>query len=204
MLSAPSGAGKTSLTKRLLSICPEMRYSISYSTRPRRDHEINGVDYHFVSKESFMERVAAGQFVEWAEVHGNLYGTARLFLEQAVAGGHDCILDIDVQGAAQIRTEMKKDGVFVFVLPPSWAVLNERLRRRGSDSPAEIERRLDGARREVERYGEYDYVIINDDLDHATRILHAIITAERARAWRFERSPAREMFGAEAAAAGMP
>lgn len=184
VLSAPSGAGKTSLTKRLLSLCPGMRYSVSFTTRRRRAHELDGVDYHFVTEADFRRRVEAGDFVEWAEVHGNLYGTARKLLEEVLETGGECILDIDVQGAAQIRKTFGRDSVGVFVLPPSWSVLAERLRRRGSDADEVIQRRLEEARREVERSGEYDYVIVNEDLEQATRILHAILIAERAAAHR--------------------
>jgi guanylate kinase len=138
------------------------------------------VEYHFVSREEFQKRIRGGEFLEWAEVHGNLYGTSKIATERMRASGEDVLLDVDVQGAAQVR-KAEPEAVTLFVMPPSFAALEERLRGRNQDSPEEIRERLAGARREVERYRDYHYVLINDEVDETTELLKAIVLAERSR-----------------------
>ncbi len=193
VVSAPSGAGKTSLCQEVVRRIPGLAHSVSYTTRPSRAHEVGGRDYHFVDEATFQRMVTAGDFAEWASVHGHHYGTSRLLLETHFGAGQDVILDIDTQGAAQLRRTYP-DGVFVFLLPPSWEVLEERLRSRQSDAPDEIERRLRRAREEMKRYGDYTYVIINDVLERAVTDLSAIIVAERHRSFRLN-SRVRDQLG---------
>jgi guanylate kinase len=180
VISAPSGSGKTTLVRKLLAAFPELRFSVSYTTRPPRGAERDGVEYHFVSREEFQKRIRGGEFLEWAEVHGNLYGTSKIATERMRASGEDVLLDVDVQGAAQVR-KAEPEAVTLFVMPPSFAALEERLRGRNQDSPEEIRERLAGARREVERYRDYHYVLINDQVDETTELLKAIVLAERSR-----------------------
>ncbi len=163
VVSAPSGAGKTSLCEWAVSAVPDLVHSVSHTTRAPRAHEIPGRDYHFVDEPTFRAMVERGEFAEWAEVHGNLYGTSRAVLEEYFAAGQDAILDIDTRGASILRASHPA-GVFVFIVPPSWAVLEQRLRQRHSDAEADIRRRLARAREEVRHYAEYQYVIVNDDL----------------------------------------
>ncbi len=193
VVSAPSGAGKTSLCKEVVRRVPGLAHSISYTTRAPRSHEVGGRDYHFVDEATFQRMVQSRDFAEWATVHGNLYGTSRHLLEADLAAGHDVVLDIDTQGAAQLR-QVYPEGVFVFVLPPSWEQLEDRLRARESDAPEEIARRLRRARDEMKYFKEYDYVIINDVLERAVGDLHAIIEAERCRGFRLD-SRVREELG---------
>jgi guanylate kinase len=170
ILSSPSGAGKTTLTRRLLSEMSDLRFSVSHTTRPPRAGEIDGRDYHFTNREAFMERATSGSFVEWAEVHGNLYGTARSEIERAMSEP-DCrglIFDIDYQGARQIRAKVP-DVVGVFVLPPSMAELERRLRGRASETEEVVRSRFAVARKEIEHYALFDYVIVNDELDRTLR-----------------------------------
>ena len=183
VVSAPSGAGKTSLCGEAVRRIPDLVHSISFTTRPPRSHEANGRDYYFVEEATFQRMVASGDFAEWARVHGHLYGTSKRVLEAYMAAGKDVILDVDVQGAAQLRQEYP-DGVFVFILPPSWDMLEERLRARRSDAPEEIERRLKKALEEIKCFNEYDYVIINDVLERVVGDLCAIIVGERCRTFR--------------------
>ena len=183
VVSAPSGAGKTSLCKEAVRRVPGLAHSVSYTTRAPRSHEVGGRDYHFVDEAAFQEMVKADGFAEWAIVHGHHYGTSRDLLEAQLAAGHDVILDVDTQGATQLR-QVYPEGVFVFVLPPSWEQLEQRLRNRRSDAPEEIERRLRKAREEMKYFGEYDYVIINDVLERAVGDLCVIIAAERCRSPR--------------------
>ena len=168
VLSAPSGAGKTSICSAVLEKLPDLRRSISYATRTMRAGEQDGVDYHFVSMEKFKQMVAAGEFVEWAEVHGNCYGTARKVIEEACSRGDDILLDIDVQGAAQLRAG-GLDGVYIFILPPNLAELRRRLVGRNSDSEEVISRRLNNAGGEIAEAGNFDYLVVNSDLDQAVR-----------------------------------
>lgn len=180
IVSAPSGAGKTSLVRALLAADPAVQLSISYTTRPMRPGEVDGRDYHFVSKETFEAMRARGDFLESAEVHGNLYGTSRGWIEQRMAAGDDILLEIDWQGALQVRRLMA-EAIGIFVLPPSIEALAQRLTGRATDSEAVIARRVSAARAEIGHVGEFDYVIINNDFEEATRDLTAIVRAVRLR-----------------------
>jgi guanylate kinase len=157
-----------------------MRFSVSYTTRPMRAAERDGTDYHFVTHDVFREKIAAGDFLEWAEVHGNLYGTSRAETERIRASGEDILLDVDVQGADQVR-KGEPDAVTIFVMPPSFAALEERLRGRRQDSSRVIEGRLEAAGREMRRYPEYHYVLINESVPETAALLKAIVVAERSR-----------------------
>jgi guanylate kinase len=185
VVSAPSGAGKTSLCEWVVTALPNLAHSVSFTTRPPRPEEQDGRDYHFVDEATFRAMAARGEFAEWAVVHGHLYGTSQALLERHFAAGQDVILDIDTQGAAILRRR-HPDGIFVFIVPPSWAMLEERLRRRRSDAEADIQRRLERAREEVAHYTEYQYVIVNDVFARAAEELKAIIVAERRRNARVE------------------
>lgn len=185
VVSAPSGAGKTSLCEWVVTAVPGLVHSVSHTTRAPRPHEADGRHYYFVDEPTFRAMAARGEFAEWAEVHGHLYGTSRAVLAAYFAAGQDAILDIDTRGAAILR-ESYPDGVFVFIVPPSWEILEGRLRRRDSDAEAEIQRRLARAREEVQLYAEYQYVIVNDDFTQAAEELKAIILAERRRSSRVE------------------
>jgi len=190
ILSAPSGAGKTSILNELLARQQELRPSVSYTTRPMRSGERDGTDYHFVSREQFDRMVAEGAFAEWAEVHGNRYGTARSTLQQASAEGCDILLDIDVQGAAQLRASGLA-GVFIFILPPTMAALRQRLSGRNTDSTEVIERRMLNAVSEIREAVNFDYVVVNDDLGRAVATVQAIFVAEKSRKKRvLDRLPA--------------
>lgn len=178
IVSAPSGAGKTSLVAALVQQVPGLRISVSHTTRPCRPGEVDGVNYHFVDREQFMASVEAGRFLEHAEVFGNLYGTSQDWVEAMLAEGQDVILEIDWQGAAQVRRLMP-DAVSIFILPPSVEVLAQRLRNRGSDVDDVIARRLAGAREEMSHYPEFDFLVINDDFQRALEDLTAIVAAQR-------------------------
>jgi guanylate kinase len=180
VISGPSGVGKTSLCKQILATVPQVTQSVAYTTRASRPHEQDGYAYHFISREAFAQRIAAGDFLEWAQVHDHLYGTSRQQVEEATAAGQDILLAIDVQGAAKLRST-EVDAVFVFVLPPDWETLEARLLQRGSEPPEVRMRRLDVARQELEHYTQYDYVVQNEQLDTAAATLRAIIVAERQR-----------------------
>ncbi len=180
IVSAPSGTGKTTLVERLVDLTPGVEISRSYTSRPARSGESDGVDYHFVSREQFERMRETGEFLEWAEVFGDLYGTAAADTERHLAAGADLILVIDVQGARKLRA-LGVRAATVFVLPPSFEVLEQRLRGRSKDSDARMRRRLEVAREEVHAFPEYDYLVINDDLDGAVARLRAIVLAERAR-----------------------
>ncbi len=183
VVSAPSGAGKTSLCEWAVTAVPNLVHSVSHTTRAPRPHEVSGRHYHFVDEPTFRAMAARGDFAEWAEVHGHLYGTARAVLEGYFAAGQDAILDIDTRGAAILRASYPA-GVFVFIVPPSWDVLERRLRERHSDAEADIQRRLARAREEIRHYAEYQYIIVNDDFARAAEELKAIIVAERRRSVR--------------------
>jgi len=189
ILSAPSGAGKTTLSRQLLSVVPNLHPSISYTTRAPRKGEVGGRDYHFISEDQFTRLRAAGAFAEWAQVHGALYGTIRAPLDEALACGQDLLLDIDVQGARQLKT-CYAAAVSIFVLPPSWQTLEHRLRKRGTDHEEIIARRLQRAREEAGELSAYDYMIVNDSVERAVATLLAIIEAERARVSRLQRTHA--------------
>jgi guanylate kinase len=191
VLSSPSGAGKTTLTRKLLESCPELRFSVSHTTRAPRGNEIDGEDYHFVDRGRFLELVGQGAFLEWAEVHGNLYGTSIAEIDRARAtpGCRGMIFDIDYQGARQIQAKIP-DVAAVFVLPPSMEELERRLRGRGSDSEDSVKRRFAMAQREIEHYAIFDYVIVNESIERAFDELRSIAIAERAR--RGRRAPLAE------------
>lgn len=180
IVSAPSGAGKTTLAERLVEQIPNLKLSRSYTSRRAREGETDGVDYNFVSRERFEAMAAAGEFLEWADVFGNLYGTSLADTERLLERGHDVVLVIDVQGARKVRRR-GVETTAIFVMPPSLEVLDRRLRGRSKDSGAEIHRRLEVARQEVASYEEYDFVVINDELPAAVDRLRSIVAAERSR-----------------------
>jgi guanylate kinase len=183
VVSAPSGAGKTTLCREARLRLPDLAYSVSYTTRAPRPGEIDGTDFHFVTPVEFQALRARGEFAEWAEVHGNLYGTRGRVLEETLADGRDILLDIDTQGATQLR-QRYPEAVLVFIVAPSMAELEQRLRERRSDAEAEIRRRLLRAREEVALWRRYDYLVVNRELKEASEQLAAIILAERARTRR--------------------
>ena len=185
IISAPSGSGKTTLVSRLLAGLPGLMFSVSYTTRKPRGDEVEGHSYRFVSREDFEAMVARDEFLEWAEVFGNYYGTHRVVLEEAQAQGRDLVLDIDVQGARQLRSRIP-GAVSVFILAPSRQILEQRLRARGEDREDVIERRLGDAAEEIRDYHRYDYIVVNRDLDESDATLRAIVRAERARRARIE------------------
>jgi guanylate kinase len=185
IVSAPSGAGKTTLVERLVEELPHLRMSRSYTSRPARAGESDGVDYNFVTRDRFEAMIAAGDFLEWADVFGNLYGTCASDTERLLASGEDVVLVIDVQGARQVR-QKGVPATSIFVMPPSFAVLEQRLRGRSKDSDASIQRRLEVARDEVASFGDYDFLVINDDLVGSVDRLRAIVVAERARLTRMQ------------------
>ena len=181
IISSPSGAGKTTLTRALLARFSDFRFSVSHTTRPPRRGEIDGKDYHFVDEATFRKMVDAHAFAEWAEVHGNLYGTALSEIDRCrQEGKHGIVFDIDYQGARQIKAA-RPAAIGVFILPPSMAELERRLRGRASDDAAAIERRFRNATREIENHGLFDYMIVNHDVEQATERLCAIVLSERAR-----------------------
>ncbi len=181
VVSAPSGAGKTSLCRAVTEQLENLRYSISYTTRHARPGETDGKDYYFVSVDRFREMIQAGDFAEWAEVHSNFYGTSKRVLDGLRSEGTDAILDIDTQGARQIKEKYDGKAVFIFIMPPSMDILEERLRNRKSDKENEIKKRMQRARDEMRDYTLYDYVIVNRDFDQAIIEMRSIITAERCR-----------------------
>ncbi|TAN00908.1 MAG: guanylate kinase [Rhizobiaceae bacterium] len=181
VLSSPSGAGKSTIARNLLESDGGFELSVSVTTRQRRASEIDGVHYHFVSQRDFERLRDTDALLEWAEVHGNFYGTPREPAENAMADGRDMLFDIDWQGAVQLNEKMRADIVAVFILPPSMKELAARLKRRAEDSDQTIETRLRNARIEIEHWREYDYVVVNQDLDHAFAEVRAIVTAERLR-----------------------
>ncbi|WP_421682698.1 guanylate kinase [Stutzerimonas urumqiensis] len=180
IVSAPSGAGKTSLVKALIDSQPQVRVSVSHTTRAMRPGEVDGVNYHFVSREDFLERLERNEFLEHAEVFGNLYGTSQRWLEDTLAAGQDLILEIDWQGAQQVRRLMPT-ARSIFILPPTQEALRQRLTNRGQDSEDIIERRMREAVSEMSHYVEYDYLVINDDFAHALADLQAIFRANQLR-----------------------
>lgn len=186
IVSAPSGAGKTTLVERLVEQVPDLKLSRSYTSRPARDGETDGVDYNFVSRERFEAMVTAGEFLEWADVFGNLYGTSAADTERILAAGCDLVLVIDVQGARKVRRR-GFETTAVFVMPPSFEALERRLRGRSKDSEAAIQRRLEVARDEVSSFAEYDYVVVNDELTSAVDRLRSIIVAKRSQLERMRR-----------------
>lgn len=190
VVSSPSGGGKGTLIHRVLNSGPGLSYSVSYTTRAPREGEVDGVDYFFVSPEQFEQLVAVDEFLEWARVHGNLYGTSRAQVLKEIADRRDIILEVDVQGAASVR-KLLADSVSIFIVPPSFEVLRQRLVARGTDSPVELELRLRNAPIELRQYLAFDYVIVNDEIERASGQLAAIIYAERARRKRQEQEVRR-------------
>lgn len=185
VVSSPSGGGKGTLIQRVLSSIPNLSYSISFTTRTPRNGEVNGREYFFVTREQFEQMVAANDFLEWARVHGNYYGSSARQVSREIDEGRDIILEVDVQGAASIR-KLITYSVSVFILPPSYEVLRQRLLARGTDSDAELQVRLRNAPEEISQYTAFDYVIINDDVERAAGCLASIIVAERSRRERQE------------------
>jgi guanylate kinase len=185
VVSSPSGGGKGTLIQRVLKRIPDLSYSVSFTTRTPRSGEVDGREYFFVTREKFEQMAADNEFLEWANVHGKLYGTSRKQVFKEVSEGRDIILEVDVQGAASVRS-LVPDSVSVFILPPSFEVLKQRLEARGTDSPEELELRLRNAPVELNDYSAFQYMILNDDLDQAVDQLAAIVYAERARLVRQE------------------
>ena len=188
ILSSPSGAGKTTLTRMLMQDSAlDLTLSVSVTTRKRRPSEVDGIHYHFIPDRGEFERMkAAGELLEWAEVHGNGYGTPRAPVEKVLAEGRDMLFDVDWQGAKQVRERLGDDVVSIFVLPPSMRELRARLERRAEDTASSIDARFQNARTEIERWRDYHYVVVNDDLMRAYRDVTAIVTAERLRARRVQ------------------
>ncbi len=180
VISAPSGSGKTTLVRRLLDTLDDVQFSISFTTRSVRDSERDGVDYHFIGEADFRSKIEDGEFLEWAEVHENLYGTSKIETEKIRAGGEDILMDVDVQGATQVR-KAQPDAVTLFIMPPSFGVLEERLRGRRQDSDKVIEGRLVEARHEIHHYKDYDYVLVNDSVERTSELFKAIVLSERMR-----------------------
>jgi len=180
VISAPSGSGKTTLVRRLLDTLDDVQFSISFTTRSVRGSERDGIDYHFIAEADFRSKIEDGEFLEWAEVHGNLYGTSKIETEKIRAGGEDILMDVDIQGATQVR-KAQPEAVTLFIMPPSFGVLEERLRGRRQDSDKVIEGRLDEARHEIHHYKDYDYVLVNDGVERTSELFKAIVVAERMR-----------------------
>ena len=188
ILSSPSGAGKTTLTRMLMQDrALDLTLSVSVTTRPRRSSEVDGIHYRFIDRREFERMKKGGDLLEWAEVHGNGYGTPREPVEKVLAQGRDMLFDVDWQGARQVRERLGDDVVSIFVLPPSMRELRARLERRAEDSAASIDTRLEAARQEIGRWRNYQYVIVNHDLQRAYKDVLAIVAAERLRATRVEK-----------------
>ena len=185
VVSGPSGAGKSTVLARALAEMERLQFSISHTTRKPRPGEEDGVEYHFTSRPDFLAMKAKGQFLEWAEVHGELYGTARSEYDRARVEGVDLLLDVDVQGAAQVRAQFA-DAVTIFILPPSYLALERRLRGRGLTDEAQFRRRLDAAREELSLYHEYEYAIVNEHLEDSVAELKSVILAARCRTGRVD------------------
>lgn len=183
VISAPSGAGKSTLIGRLMAVVPGLAFSVSWTTRLPRPGEVDGVHYHFTNEARFREMIAKGELLEWAEVHGKLYGTGRAETAAALSRGVDLVLDIDVQGAAQVRASGMA-ATFIFILPPDYDTMVARLRGRGTEDGATIARRLQSAAVELPRWREFDYLVVNDDLEAAAAELIAVVRAARARVER--------------------
>jgi guanylate kinase len=184
VLSSPSGAGKTSIARRLLELEPELTLSVSVTTRPKRRSEVDGVDYRFIAPPAYDAMIAAGELLEHAVVYGHGYGTPRAAVEQALAAGRDVLFDIDWQGTQQLREVAHNDMVSVFILPPSMAELERRLRRRAEDSEAVVQQRLAQVAADVTHFAEYDYVLVNSDFDGSVAQVRQILAAERLRSHR--------------------
>jgi len=187
VISAPAGAGKTTLCKRLLQVSPSFTYSVSFTTRLPRKNEIEGVDYYFVSREEFEKMIEEEAFLEWAGVHRQLYGTSVKLLDRAIEGEKDVVLEVDVKGGEKIKKK-HPDAILIFVVPPSWEKLRERLKGRATEDDEKIKQRLIRARKEVKFFRFYDYFIINDDINKALQDLLTIINAERCRVNRISKT----------------
>jgi guanylate kinase len=185
IVSAPSGTGKTTLVEKLVQVLPNLRMSRSYTSRQARVGEKPGVDYNFITREDFQQRISASEFLEWADVFGNLYGTSFADVQRLLDGGQDVVLVIDVQGARQVKAR-GVDHTAIFVLPPSFEVLEQRLRGRSKDTEEQMQRRLDTARSEASSYVDYDYVVVNDAIEPTVMRLQEIIAAERSRTHRMK------------------
>ena len=181
IISAPSGTGKTTILKKIIATMRGIAFSVSHTTRAPRSGEQEGIDYFFVDRTVFETMRAKALFLEWAEVHGNHYGTSRKIVQELTEQGQDVILDIDVQGALQLKEKLGGEGVFVFIAPPSLQELEKRLAGRGTDSTDAVATRLSNAQMELKSLGHYDYVIVNDKVDQAIEVLRAVIIAERSR-----------------------
>ncbi len=186
ILSAPSGAGKTTLIKRLMKVFPDLILSVSYTTRKPRSGEIPGQDYFYVAQKKFELMRTKGEFVEWANVHGNLYGTPQRPLEKSIRSGRDILLDIDVQGNKKVKARYP-NSVSIFLLQPSWKELERRLALRGTDGRETIRQRLQDARRELREIKNYDYFIVNREIQHALELLKSVVVAERMRVFRVQK-----------------
>ncbi len=184
VISAPSGAGKTTLLRGVMSSLVKVKFSVSHTTRNPREGEVDGVDYHFVSRDTFGQMIADNIFLEHAEVHDNFYGTSHAAIEEQLQNGFDVILDIDVQGAAILRENPQVDAAFIFIAPPSLVELERRLRGRGTENEEKVQVRLINARTELLSSSKYEYLIVNSDIDEATNVLQAIILAERSKSHR--------------------
>jgi guanylate kinase len=205
VVSSPSGAGKTTLSQKLLEeFKPHLQFSVSYTTRPRREREREGVDYHFVDPPTFQAMIDQGEFAEWAEVHGHRYGTPMFAVREAIDRGRNVLFDIDWQGGTALAGKFPDQTVLVFVLPPSMAELERRLRRRATDAAVVIDRRLRAAREELRHYVDYKYLILNDDLERAYDELRAIYVAEHCARERQEQLAVRLLKEVDAAAQGTP
>ncbi|HEB73810.1 MAG TPA: guanylate kinase, partial [Candidatus Desulfofervidus auxilii] len=176
VISAPSGTGKTTLVRLLLSRFPTLSFSISYTTRLPRPGEVNGQHYFFVSEKEFKKSIAKGEMLEWAKVYGHYYGTPLTFVQEKIAAGKDIVLDIDIQGAQAVKKKMP-EAILIFLIPPSWNELQRRITSRSSDSPEEIKKRLEAAKKEILAAREFDYIVINDVLEDALKELVSIIQA---------------------------
>jgi guanylate kinase len=185
VVSAPSGAGKSSICQRFMQACPEIKFSVSYTSRPPRPNEVNGKDYYFISREEFQARIDEGEFVEWVENYGNLYGSSRKIMEAFIHDGQDLLLDIEPRGARKIKQNFK-GGIYVFVLPPSRAELLNRLEGRGCEIDEVIQNRFEQAERELKEVSWYDYIIFNKDLDTAVKQLISIYVAQKCRRSRLQ------------------
>ncbi len=184
VISAPSGAGKTTLLRGVMSSLVKVKFSVSHTTRNPREGEVDGIDYHFVSRDTFGQMIADNMFLEHAEVHDNFYGTSHAAIEEQLQDGFDVILDIDVQGAAILRKNPQVEAAFVFITPPSLVELEKRLRGRGTENEEKVQVRLLNARTELLSSSKYEYLIVNNDIDEATNVLQSIILAERSKSHR--------------------
>ena len=185
VVSAPSGAGKSSLCQRLMHDYPEIKFSVSYTSRTPRPNEVNGKDYYFISREEFQERIDRGEFIEWVENYGNLYGSSRKAMEEFIRDGRDLLLDIEPRGAKKVKKEFK-GGIYVFILPPSRLELLKRLEKRGHETDEVIQKRFEQADSELKEISWYDYVIFNKDLETAVNQLISIYTAEKCKRSRLQ------------------